>query len=278
MPNPKHYARPKTLAEALELAKPGSIALVGGAMTLDSLDVSFEMFVDLQDIPELKQIVSLPKGYRIGSTVTLQQLVELPDLHPVLRRAVIRTIPLNIRNNTSVVESLTKMRPLEWMAALAALDVGVEQLKFDGTQETHAIAEWLHAWDVGKRRDGIITAVDLTFYEGHEQALGAAFVARTPTDEPIVCAAVYVRLDQAGLIDIFFPIVGGLIANGVQNVAYVMETHGQPLTEATINSILDGFAFEEIISDYRGSAEYRREMARVCLKRALLECLEQLEG
>jgi CO/xanthine dehydrogenase FAD-binding subunit len=54
---------------------------------------------------------------------------------------------------------------------------------------------------------------------------------------------------------------------------------GNPLDEANIASAVKRIAPQvDPVGDYLGSAEYRQEMARVTVQRALLECMTQLGG
>lgn len=285
MTNPKSYYRPKTLAEALELAKsPDSIALAGGGATLDTLDLPYEIVVDLQDIVELKQIEVSGGGYTLGGAVALQQIVELPDLHPVIRRSLTRAIPLNQRHQISLAESLRRRERFpEWMVVLAALDVGIEMVKPDGSRETRAFAERIGEWTKAEKDSGgLVSGVRIHFYQGYKQGLGLSQVARTPADDPIVSAAAYVRLDADGIPDIIYSVMSGLSAdpNDLTYGQFVYpensDPYTQPFTEASLEAMVEHLQVEVNYTDYRGSAEYRAAMARVCLKRALTECLEQL--
>jgi CO/xanthine dehydrogenase FAD-binding subunit len=111
----------------------------------------------------------------------------------------------------------------------------------------------------------------------HErEAFGAAFVARTPADIAIVNAAVYVELDADGKIASAFAALCGASADYIVNLS--LETlYSNPLNETNIVSAAQWVMGQvEPVADYRGSAEYRREMARVTVQRALLDCKEQL--
>ncbi len=279
MTNPRNYYRPQTLTEALQLAgQPDTVALAGGAMTLDTLDVSFSTFVDLQDVPELKKIEAGTAGYTIGGAVTLQQVVDLPDLHPVIRRSLTRAIPLNHRNGTSVAESLLNpQRFSEWLAVLSAWDAGIQLTFPDGTSDTRSLAAMLQGWDERKLGDGIITAVNIFEYPERKYGLGASFVARTPADDPIVCAAIYISLEADGKIRVVYPVIYGISSEPVINICANGTFDGASVNELTVDSLIQSLKLNSTYSDYRGSAEYRGEMAKVCLKRAMLECMEQLK-
>ena len=52
---------------------------------------------------------------------------------------------------------------------------------------------------------------------------------------------------------------------------------GNPLDEQDAEHAIPPFTvLLDPVADYKGSVEYRREMASLCSKRALLDCMEQL--
>lgn len=276
MANPKNYYRPTTLAEALELAQqPDTLALAGGSVLLGSLDVPFETFVDLQAIPELNQVRQESNGwYDIGAARSLQQVADLSGLPDVMRRSLTRAIPLNQRNGTSLGESL--MQPAcfpEWAAALVAHDIAIHQLLPNGETATFAASDAIPQPSNRDLRQGIITGISIPPLEASD-ALGAAYVARTPADQPIVCAAVFLRLDQSGCVETVFTALSGASDSPVTTVTLALT--GQSLTEASIAQALEDINGIQPVGDDLGSAEYRSAMARVMLRRALLECLARL--
>jgi carbon-monoxide dehydrogenase medium subunit len=277
--NPQTYHRPTTLPEAAQLLRQAdSIALSGGALLLGSLDLPYAHIVDLQALGELRGIDHAETGFRIGGGVTLSEIAALPGLHPVFRRALTRCIPLNIRNATSLHDSLTlpdSAMLAEWWAALAALDAQTHWHTAHEKRVSYSIAELLAHWEEGGGTPGILTQVDLMMAKGYRHALGAAHVSRTPADEPIVAAAVYVRLDAESTVDQLFGAVYGASNAPIALVTLPVEPH-QPIADVRIDGLLT--ALPDQLSpqdDWRASADYRREMAVVCVRRALEECMSQ---
>src|SRR5689334_14063222 len=122
MTHPKIYYRPKTLIEAIErAAQPNSVALAGGALAFGALELPYEAVVDLQDLEELQQIEIVSTTLRIGGAVTLSELVESPIVPFTLKQSLTRAIPPNLRNNTSIGETLMVSNTSvlrEWLAML----------------------------------------------------------------------------------------------------------------------------------------------------------------
>jgi len=110
----------------------------------------------------------------------------------------------------------------------------------------------------------------------NRQALGAAFVARTPTDDPIVNAAVCVWLNESRVVSWAQAGLGGVSDRPVIRVD-LRTLEGKPIDEANIAHAANFVTtFAKPVGDYLGSAEYRRGMARVTVQRALMECKQQL--
>lgn len=279
MATPKVYHRPTTLAEALQLAvQPGSAALAGGAATFDRLDAAMDIFIDLQVVPELNRIARQEGGWLVGGACRLEQIVGLAGLPETLRRALVRAVPVNLRNGTSAAESL--LRPAyfgEWLAALAALDAGIQRALPGGQTETFSITETTLIEGAQGRNlaEGIITGLFIPALTAGE-ALEAAFVARTPADVPIVSAAAFVWVDGRGLVETAFVALHGVSAAPALNI-HLPVLQGRTLDEPSLAAAAR-LAVEGIspMSDYRGSAAYRAAIASVLARRALEACRESL--
>lgn len=267
MTTPKFYHRPKTLPDALSLSIHGNNqALAGGAATLATLDVEFDSFIDLQDIPELKRIEQKGGAWAVGAACSLQQVLKVPDLPPVVISALTRAVTLNQRNGTSVGESLMQRSKFpEWITALHTLEASAHYL----LPGNAAIIDMI--WN---SHEGIITALQIPLL-GQREVLGAAHVARTPADAPIVNAVGFMRASEQHQIEVAFCTVSAINEVHPQQITFALE--GQPLTEATIKAAVEQHSIQATYADYRGSAEYRAAMARVCIQRALMECVEQLK-
>jgi len=282
MTNPRTYYRPSILAEAIErAAHPGSIALAGGALALSGLHSPYDTVVDLQDLSDLRRIEHDDTGLHIGGINTLQEVVESPLIADKLKQAITRMMPLNIRNGATVGESLiVKQPPYEWLAVLVALDAYVEHAGHLAEIEKSTLWEqtleefvpFLHLH--GHPYQGIITQVRIPPM-GRHTAIGSAVVSRTPTDIPIVNAAVRVTLDHAGMVKNAIAAFGGVSDSPVLSVELV-PLLGHPIHESNFQhavEIVDSQIYP--ITDYQGSNDYRRQMASVCVRRALEECAVQ---
>ncbi len=270
MAQPSHYFRPNTLEEALQfVGKPKHIALVGGAFAFAGLDIPYENIVDLQNIEELKGIQQHGETVRIGSGTSLQTVVDSEHLPDELKESITRSITLNHRNGASVLETL--LLPLsipEWITVLCALDAQVEIQLADGERQSLPLATALG------NQIGIMTHITLPILSNNE-AISMAHVARTPASIPLISTAVYVKATTENKIGTARASLYG--ASQDHYLLLPLAIGGYPLDAASIEGAVELVSTEvDPIGDYLGSAEYRREMAAVCVKRALMQCFDKI--
>ncbi len=227
------YHRPSTLGDALTLlAADGAIVLGGGtALVAREHDGPAEV-VDLQDLG-LDAIEVDGNKVRIGAMARLQDVVDDDAVPALLRELAHREDVNTIRNAATVGGTVAAGDPeSELLVGLLAYDAVVTVAREAGSDDV-AIDEVLS--DTGVLMGGIITSV--TVPAGRPAV--ADRVGRTPADKPIVAAAA--TIDGSGTVR--------LALTGVASTPV--------LADPTDLAALDPPA------DFRGSADYRRELAAV---------------
>jgi CO/xanthine dehydrogenase FAD-binding subunit len=276
MTTPVRYHRPATLTEALQLAQePGAIALAGGAATFGALDLPYQSVVDLQGIPELKRVEAGESNIYFGAACSLQQVAETAEVPLVVRRSLTRANPLNVRHGASVGESLLQpTRFPEWLVVLAAHDAGVEYLTFKGKSSVASVSELLGEDD--PFADKLITGLHVPL-PGNGEALGSAHIARTPADAPILCAAAFLQV-EGEKVEMAFAALYGASAQPILRL-HLTALEGHPLSNENIRAAAESVSDQvEPLSDALASADYRRAMASVVLRRALEDCRDILRS
>ncbi len=242
------YHRPKTLPEALALiAKPDTFPLGGGIQLSQFSDNKYEV-VDLQALA-LNGIVKKGNTLEVGATATLQSLIEAPDLPDALKKAIKHEASLNTRNSATVAGTLVASDGRSPFAVMMmGLDASVTVTSEQGTVDS-PLGDLLSL-----REDALngklITKISIplnatTSYE---------YVARTPADKPIVCAALTqwaggrTRLVLGGWGTSPSLAMDGKGNNGIE--------------EAAKNAAHDA-------TDQWASAEYRQDVAATLAKRCL---------
>ena len=242
MANLNEYLSPTSIAEAVRLltsANGNYAALAGGTRLVGELETGQANHLDgVVDLGGL----GLDTIHVDGDVLTIGAMASLTDIveHGVagelagglLRRAARGEGPINLRNAATVGGVVaTAEHDSEFYAALLALNATVH-LRDETGDASIPLAELTAV-------RGLVTAVSLPLIEARS---GLARVARTPSDRPIVAA-----------------------------LAVVIETGERvALCGVAERPMLSGSEFS-YISDFKGSAEYRRAMAEIVLERALAQ-------
>ncbi len=175
-----NYHRPSTLKEALELlAQPNTLPLGGGTLlshtSLESISV-----VDLQSL-DLNKIQQRGNNLEIGSTVTLQELLESDGCHEAIKSAIKLEAPLNLRNAATTGGTLVASEGRSTFAnIMLALDAKIEIQMSATKRQLINLGDYLPL-----RPSGLITQMIIPV----NTKLAFESVARTPADKPIICAS-----------------------------------------------------------------------------------------
>ncbi|HZY44691.1 MAG TPA: FAD binding domain-containing protein [Anaerolineae bacterium] len=251
------YHKPTNLDEAIKLLQRPqvrTVPLAGGTQLVPSAAHHIEAVVDLSSL-NLSYIKSTSQGIAIGATTTLQQIVDDEIMGEyadgVLITAMLDSASLNTRNAASIAGSIVGAAgnsPL--LTTLLALDARLI-VRGDREQEV-SVANWV------AQHGTLILKINLPALADHTH-LAYEKVARTPADLPIVCVAVRATIDKNRLANV------RLALGGVAGKPIVIEK-----AESTIEQAAQ-LAVESIDppSDYFATAEYRREMIDVLVKRTL---------
>jgi CO/xanthine dehydrogenase FAD-binding subunit len=267
VPELKAFHKPADLPAALALLArphPRTVPLAGGTWLVPRLgkEVQAEAVVDLSDLG-LEGIDSDPDTLRIGAMTTLAAVSEDRTCHTlaygILAESARRAAAVNVRNQATVGGTIV-VAPIasEFILALLALDA---ELSISGNG--------FHTWSLAKflqepgpaLADGLIAQIRV--HLPMQAAGGLARVARTPSDHPIVAAAAVIAEDA----DAIRVVLGGVASRPLQITLGQLGDAEEELCKAIESA--------DPYGDWRGSAEYRREMGRLLALRALEHAVAQ---
>ena len=244
MPVISAYHRPDTLDDALVLlSRPGvsTAVLAGGAYLNAHMSPEVQEVVDLQAVG-LDGIEIEGERLAVGAMVRLQALLDHPQVPLHLREAAHREAPNTFRHAATVGGVVAGADwESEFLAMLLAFEATVTIQQSDGAS-TLDLAEFLAHPQTALGRGLLVSLAVATTGQA-----ASARVGRTPADKPIV-AAIGRRTPQ-GAIRLA---LAGVAASPVLIVPERVDALQPP-------------------SDFRGSSEYRRQMALVLSQRVLAE-------
>jgi CO/xanthine dehydrogenase FAD-binding subunit len=247
MPLPRQIHRPATPTEAAALLQqPGAVPLELGPRVPPDVHANAESVVDLSRLG-LDYIRADEDAIRIGPLTPLQSLVESEVIRAhasgLLARAARIVAHLGLRHIATLGAA--------WRATDGPPDVRLALLVLDAATNTDSpLAELILP-----RRPGVRAALER--------------IARTPRDEAIVAAAVSLILREGVCREVRVALAGACPQpRRFIEVEAVLE--GQAPTANILQRAAEAaVANADPVADYRGSAEYRRAMAGVLVRRAV---------
>lgn len=287
MPTFEHYFQPETVTEAMSLlVRYGEEAkiLAGGTdllVLMRSRSVVPKCVVDITGLPGLDYIKKEKTDtLKIGALATLRA-VELSDLvkeeYPLLNEAVTRMANTQIRNMATVVGNICRASPsADTAPPLLALEASVE---ISGPDESRIVP--LESFFTGPgetilKPSEMVTEILVPKLRTNT---GTAFLraTRVAADLAKVSAASVVMVED-GTCKVARIALGGVAPTPIRARNSEDLLMGNKLDDRVIEEAAS-LAVEESkpISDVRSTEEYRREICKVLVSRAIKTSLERAQ-
>ena len=269
MLNLREIHKPQTIQEAIKLLRqPNTVALAGGTQLIASKKKSVQAVVDLSALG-LSYTRDKNGSVAIGAMATLAEVANSPMLRAaangVLAQAAHRTAASILRNQGTVAGTLITEPNGIFATTLLALDALIVCI---GDKEMQvAISDFLAMLD-HFTLGAIVTEMTIPAASlGRRASLET--VARTPRDKPIVSACVAARIEKNAARDVRIAL-GGVAWSAVRAKSVESELEGKVLSDESIERAVSAIHESPLQprGDFRGSLEYRREMATVLTRRA----------
>jgi CO/xanthine dehydrogenase FAD-binding subunit len=270
VPTLDEYHRPTDLAAAiatLRRPRPRTVPLAGGTWLNPRLgkEVEATAVVDLSELG-LAGIERDPDTLRLGPMATLADVAEDECCQTLasglLATTARRDAVVNVRNAATVGGTVVVAPPdSELILALLALDAHLT-VQSDGVRSwslTRFLADRTRALN-----GGLITQVQI--HLPLQAAGGLAHVTRTPFDHPIVAAVAVISED---------PDARRIALGGVASRPLVVTFERIAEADGAVAKAIDS---AEPYGDFRGTADYRREMGALMARRALEHAVANLGG
>jgi carbon-monoxide dehydrogenase medium subunit len=282
------FHRPASLDDALELLErygEDARLIAGGTALVLQMKQRFAQPAHLIGLRPLaltdglNGIEESGGALRIGALCTLRQLEDSPLLReriPLLADTVSRVATRRIRSMATMGGALVNGDPnQDPPPALIALGATVELTSTNGSRTCPVEELFVDYYETDVRPGEVLTAVNVPVPEADSFGAYLKFLPRTADDYATVSVAAVISLADDNTCRDARIVLGAAGVTPVRSLAAEDVLRGQVLTDeviraaaATVPDAVDP------LDDFRGSSEYKREMAEVFVRRALVQALE----
>ena len=272
------FYRPGTVREALRLLQNGknrARVVAGGTDLVVEGNRSIRVLIDITHAG-LSYIRRRGNACVIGATTTMATIENSPAIRAlaggILARAAATCGSVQIRNMATLGGNLANGSPAaDTAAALLALDAEVVLADARGRRKIPLTAFYSGLRKTAPGKALLVEVAIPALPRGGRwsfQKLG-----RTESDISLVNAVAGLQLDSKGRAKWARIALGAVAPTPIRAVHAEKFLAGRKVEESTLAEVCGEAAREaRPITDVRASAEYRREMCRVLVRRALQEC------
>ena len=278
-----NYVRPESVADALEIlsSNEGAAPLAGGQSLTNVLKhrvASVDLLVDISALGELRTITRTGDGsIEVGACATYDEIDHSPEVragHDILAREASHIEDQQIRNRGTIGGNCCLSDPTNNLPPLlVALDATMNIRAAGGSRQV--VAEdffkgyFLTALEPGE----LLVSITIPPIPA---GTGAGYVSLSVAadSKTIVRAAALVRVN--GVIEEARVVLARVASVPIRHYAMEEALRGVAPSAESVRAAAEMIGSDvEPIADGHGSSEYRRKMARVVARRAVLAAIEE---
>lgn len=280
IPNNFDYFAPATIAEALALLDQHGEdckILSGGQSLVPVLKLRLAapaVVIDIGRIAELKAIKVEGNTIHIGANATHADIASsdaLKSACPLLTETAAQIGDQQVRNRGTIGGSLTHADPAaDWPAAILALDAEIVARSSQGERAIKASDFFLDLMTTAVEHDEIVTEIRIA-KPAQPSAAVYLKVPQSASGFALVGIAAQLKLNNGQCEDISIGVTG-LAPKAYRATSVEDALRGKTLDGATVgiaSATADAEA-SDALEDIHASGDYRRHLARVYAKRAVL--------
>jgi aerobic carbon-monoxide dehydrogenase medium subunit len=285
----RKLVRPETLAEALgqrEQYQKDALPIAGGQSLLVLLRnklIDPMVLIDLEKLGELRGMQRRGEGVVIGAMTTIYNLssaAEVQTAAPILSQAASKVGSTAIRNLGTIGGNLCHNEPgADLPPALLALNAVVELRSKKGARKVPLQEFFRGYFETIVAPDELLYGVEIPQLPAKASGV---YLKHAISSEDLAIAGVAAVIvpdgQQAGKVREVRLGLGGVAPVPFRASKAESALRGAALTDAAIREAAEIASSEaDPMTDPHGSAEYRRKMVKVLVRRAILAAMEQSE-
>jgi aerobic carbon-monoxide dehydrogenase medium subunit len=286
-PPPFEYHLARSVPEAVGLLSQlqNAKVLAGGQSLMAMLNLRYvhpDHLVDINRIPELDRIEVRDGVLRIGAMVRQRRIETSAEVRrsvPILCEALQYVGHRQTRNRGTLGGSLCHLDPSAELPALALLYDATVHIAGPSRSRAIAMADFMDSYMTASiASDELVTAVDFPIW-GEVHGHGFCEFARRRGDFAIAAAGCLMERGPDGRIGRIALAVAGVEAVPIRLAAAEAMLHRQAGSEDVFAAAAEQCRSLKAIGDLHGSAEYRKKIAAVMVRRSLASAWERsVEG
>lgn len=268
------YLRPQTLEEAYSALGEGALAVGGGTDIIRHTRAGVTTLVDLASLP--LHYIRADHGFAVGAGTTLTEMLEHPGLAAHLDGVIAGMLrgvgsPF-LRNAATIGGHLARRRYSDIVPTLLALEASITV--YEGSERTLPLEQFYA--ETPRKSRALITEVQIP-PAGADTAAAFLKFSRTGFDFALLNCAVAVQVDRGQVVR-GRVVVGETPALGASIPGAEAALPGRPLDDPTIDAAAEAAAAGITFgSDHRTTADHRRALCRVAVRRCLHEARRRLQ-
>ncbi len=283
-----HYEAPTSLAQAAQFLQGNSNVkiLAGGTDLLVQMKLGIRqpaLIVDIKHIPELMEFTLGDQGLHLGAAVSgaiVNDHADVRRIYPGFVEALGLIGSSQVQGRCSAGGNLCNASPAA--DSVPALMVNRAMCNIIGPSGTRTVAVENFNTGPGKNclaRGEILVSIDIPLPAPRSSDAYLRFIPRTEMDIAVAGAAVAIRLDATGVCTAARVAIGAVAPTALLVPAAAAALVGSKLDDAALSkAAAAASAASSPISDKRGTAEYRKKVVGVLVRRAAIIAKARIEA
>jgi CO/xanthine dehydrogenase FAD-binding subunit len=282
------YAAPTSLAQAMQSLHGSSDAkiLAGGTDLLVQMKLGIrqpELIVDIKHIPELMEFTLGNQGLRLGAAVPgaiVNDHANVGRIYPGFVEALGLIGSSQVQGRCSAGGNLCNASPAADSVPALMVNRAMCNIVSPGGTRTVAVENFntgpgKNCLELGE----ILVSIDIPLPAPRSSDAYLRFIPRTEMDIAVAGAAVALSLDAGGVCTAARVAIGAVAPTALLVPAAAEALIGSKLDDAALlKAAAAASAASSPISDKRGTAEYRKKVVGVLVRRAALIAKARIEA